>query len=128
MPAGGALRLLASDGNPFVTTALMSLKRFLPEGSDNGVLVAAPQYSAVMVYPVRAGVPEQAVALHNLTRSLHAAAPDPCTEEIFWWYEGEYQPVQILTDPADRTVQVRVPESMAPVVARLAGPDRPDAG
>lgn len=122
LPSGGAVRLLASDGNPFVTTALMSLKRFLPEGSDNGALVAAPQYSAVMVYPVRAQVPEQAVALHNLTRSMFAAASDPCTEDIFWWYDGEFQPVRILTDPADGTVQVRVSESMAPVVARLGGP------
>ena len=44
------------------------------------------------------------------------------TEDIFWWYDGEFQPVRILTDPADGTVQVRVPESMAPVVARLGGP------
>ena len=123
LPAGGAVRLLALDGNPFVTTALMSLKRFLPEGSENGALVAVPQYSAVMVYPVRARLPEQAVALHNLTRSMYAAASDPCTEGIFWWYEGEYQPVRIVTDPAEKTVQVRVPESMAPVVARLGGPD-----
>lgn len=123
MPSGGAVRLLASDGNPFVTTALMSLKRFLPEGSDNGALVAAPQYSAVMVYPVRARLPEQAVTLHNLTRSMRAAASDPCTEQIFWWYEGEYQPVQIVTDPTEKTMQVRVPESMAPVVARLDAPD-----
>ncbi|MCG5461958.1 hypothetical protein AB0K35_04160 [Micromonospora sp. NPDC053740] len=119
LPTGGSVRLLASDGNPFVTTALMSVKRFLPEGADNGALVAAPQYSAVMLHSVSGRLHDSAVALHRLANSMFVAATDPCTDQIFWWHGGEFHPVRIVVEQSAGTVQVRLPEVLAPVVERL---------
>ncbi len=122
LPTGGSVRLLAADGNPFVTTALMSVKRFLPEGADHGALVAAPQYGAVLLHPVDGRVREAAVAVHRLTGSLFAAAADPCSDQVFWWYAGEFHPVRVLPAEAGGVVPVRLPEALASVVARLDGP------
>ncbi|MGY0006886.1 hypothetical protein [Micromonospora sp. I033] len=122
LPTGGSVRLLAADGNPFVTTALMSVKRFLPEGADHGALVAAPQYSAVLLHRVSNRPQDVAVALHRLAGSMYAAAADPCTDQVFWWYGGEFHPVRVVPGEAGGAVQVRLPETLAPVVARL---DRP---
>ncbi|MFJ8581100.1 hypothetical protein [Micromonospora sp. NPDC093277] len=119
LPGGGSVRLLASDGNPFVTTALMSVKRFLPDGADNGALVAAPQYSAVMLHRVVGRVQDRAVALHRLANSMFAAATDPCTDQIFWWHGGEFHPVRVVAGESAGAVQVRMPEALAPVVERL---------
>ncbi|MFU8854825.1 hypothetical protein ACNAW0_28235 [Micromonospora sp. SL1-18] len=111
--------IAASAGNPFVTAALMSVKRFLPEGADNGALVAAPQYSAVMLHRVVGHVQDSAVALHRLANSMFAAATDPCTDQIFWWHGGEFHPVHIVAGESAGAVQVRVPEALTPVVERL---------
>lgn len=122
LPGGGSVRLLAADGNPFVTTALMSVKRFLPEGAEHGALVAAPQYSAVLLHRVDNRVRDAVVALHRLTASMFEAAPDPCSERVFWWHAGEFHPVRVVPGEPGGAVQVRMPEALAPVVARL---DRP---
>ncbi|MFD2767097.1 hypothetical protein [Micromonospora eburnea] len=119
LPTGGSVRLLASDGNPFVTTALMSVKRFLPDGADNGALIAAPQYSAVMLHRVVGRVQDSAVALHRLANSMFTAAADPCTDQLFWWHGGEFHPVRVVAGESAGAVQVRVPEALAPVVERL---------
>ncbi|MFI6262426.1 hypothetical protein [Micromonospora sp. NPDC051006] len=118
MPGGGSVRLLAADGNPFVTTALMSLKRFLPDAAEYGALVAAPRYSAVLLHRVDAPVNDSAVALQRLAMSMFTAADDRCSDEIFWWHDGEFHPVRIVAGEAG-TVQVRVPEALAAVVERL---------
>ncbi|NES27158.1 hypothetical protein GCE86_14225 [Micromonospora terminaliae] len=122
LPGGGSVRLLAADGNPFVTTALMSVQRFLPEAAEHGALVAAPQYSAVLLHRVDHRVQDAAVALHRLVASMVEAATDPCSEQVFWWHGGEFHPVRVVPGEAGGAVQVRLPEALAPVVARL---DRP---
>ncbi|MFE9955202.1 hypothetical protein [Micromonospora sp. NPDC005299] len=122
LPTGGSVRLLAADGNPFVTTALMSVKRFLPEGADHGALVAAPQYGAVLLHRVDNRVQDAAVALHRLAGSMFTAAADPCSDQVFWWHAGEFHPVRVVPGESGAAVRVRMPEALAPVVARL---DRP---
>ncbi|MEU4370761.1 hypothetical protein [Micromonospora chersina] len=122
LPTGGSVRLLAADGNPFVTTALMSVRRFLPEAAEHGALVAAPRYSAVLLHPVDEGLREAAVALHRLAGSLFEAAADPCSEQVFWWRDGEFHPVRVVPGESGGAVQVRLPEALAPVVARLDSP------
>ncbi|MET8834134.1 hypothetical protein ABZV78_09485 [Micromonospora sp. NPDC004540] len=122
LPTGGSVRLLAADGNPFVTTALMSVKRFLPEGAENGALVAAPQYSAVLLHPVDNRLQDAAVALHRLAGTMFAAAVDPCTDQLFWWHGGEFHPVRVMAGEPGGAVQVRLPEALAPVVERLHRP------
>ncbi|GGR99943.1 hypothetical protein GCM10010169_50820 [Micromonospora fulviviridis] len=122
LPTGGSVRLLAADGNPFVTTALMSVKRFLPDGADHGALVAAPQYSAVLLHRVDQGLRDGAVALHRLAGSMFEAAADPCSDQVFWWRDGEFHPVRVVPGESGGAVQVRLPEALAPVVARLDPP------
>lgn len=122
LPTGGSVRLLAADGNPFVTTALMSVKRFLPEGADHGALVAAPQYSAVLLHRVDQGLRDAAVALHRLAGSMFEAAADPCSDQVFWWRDGEFHPVRVVPGESGGAVQVRLPEALAPIVARLDPP------
>ncbi|MFI7608062.1 hypothetical protein ACIBTV_23365 [Micromonospora sp. NPDC049366] len=135
LPNGASVRLLAADGNPFVTTTLMSLRRFLPAAgtdagshaagsgvvADHGALVAAPRYSAVMLHRVDARVLDTAVAIDRVARSMFVAASDPCTDRLFWWYGNEFHPVRVVPGEAGGPAQVRVPEALAAVVARLGG-------
>ncbi|MEV5692063.1 hypothetical protein [Micromonospora globbae] len=120
LPTGASVRLLAADGNPFVTTALMSVRRFLPDDAEYGALVAAPRYSAVLLHAVDAEVEKTIAALRHLTTSMVTAATDPCTDEIFWWYDGEFHPLRVVAGEAGGG-EVRVPQALAPVVARLTG-------
>ncbi|MFC3502764.1 hypothetical protein ACFOOK_17535 [Micromonospora krabiensis] len=130
LPNGAAVRLLAADGNPFVTTTLMSLKRFLPaagtdatgsDAADHGALVAAPRYSAVMLRRVDARVLDTAVAFDRVARSMFVAASDPCTDQVFWWYGNEFHPLRVVPGDGGGTAQVRVPEALRAVVAQLGG-------
>jgi hypothetical protein len=91
----GTIRMLARDGSPYVTTALLSLPRFTDGPSPHGVLVSAPRYSAVMLHRVRSGaVRAFAGPFTELTRATSAAADDPCTSQVFWWHDGTMHPLE----------------------------------
>ncbi|MCW3815817.1 hypothetical protein ONA91_15325 [Micromonospora sp. DR5-3] len=62
------------------------------------------------------------MAPHRLAGSLFRAAADPCSDQVFWWYDGEFHPVRVVPGEPGAAVQVRMPEALALVVARL---DRP---
>lgn len=119
LPGGRSVRLLAGDGKPFVTTTLLSLKRFLPDDATHGALVAAPRYSAVMLHSVDAQVHDSAAAFHRLASSMFNAADDPCSDMVFWWHGGELHPLRVEAADDGSAMEVRVPEALAPVVRQL---------
>ncbi|GGQ71376.1 hypothetical protein [Couchioplanes azureus] len=119
LPGGGSVRLLAGDGNPFVTTTLLSLKRFLPDNATHGALVATPRYSAVMLHRVDARLHDNAVAFYRLASSMFSAADDPCSDTIFWWHDGELHPLRVVTADDGSALEVRVPEALTPVLNQL---------
>lgn len=119
LPGGGSVRLLARDGNPFVTTTLLSLKRFVPDDATHGALVAAPRYSAVMLHSVDARVQHSAVAFHRLASSMFKAADDPCSDTVFWWHDGEFHPLRVVPADDGSAMEVRVPEALRPVLHQL---------
>ncbi|WP_157740297.1 hypothetical protein [Micromonospora auratinigra] len=119
LPAGGSVRLLAADGNPYVTTALMSVPRFLPEAGEYGALVAAPRYSAVLLHQVGADLRDTAVAFDRVTRSMFDAADDRCTDRIFWWHDRVFHPVRVLPGTDGGPAELRVPPALAPLADRL---------
>lgn len=112
---GFQLRMVAKDGCPFVTTALLSLRRFMPQPVDDA-LVIAPRYSAIALLPLTAKDEIRiATVLAGVARDMYANAPDQCSAGVYWWHDGTFHPLDL---DDDGTVVLEV--ELAAVAAALA--------
>ncbi|WP_433260123.1 hypothetical protein ACQPZF_23215 [Actinosynnema sp. CS-041913] len=119
VPGGMSTRLIAHDGNPYVHTVLMSLKRFTPGEAPFGALVSVPRRSAVLLHEVYTrDVLDFLVPFSRMARSLHDGASDPFGPEVYWWAAGRYHEVRIEDTGAD-TARAHLPAEVRPIVDRL---------
>ena len=97
--AGGfQIRMIAKDGCPYVTSALMSLARFLPVPADDA-LVIVPRFSAVALTPmVRRADIRLAGPLAQIAASLYDGSVDACSPGVFWWHDGDFHVVDLDDD------------------------------
>ncbi|OIV38910.1 hypothetical protein BIV57_03320 [Mangrovactinospora gilvigrisea] len=86
---GDRVRVVARDGNPYVTGVLFDLERFVPaEERPRGLLVGLPCHSRVLLYAVRGeALLRVAPVMAAQVREEFDAAPDGCDPRLFWWHE-----------------------------------------
>lgn len=119
LTANDRIRLVAKDDNPFVSSILISIERFLPADTEFGALVSIPRYSAVLLYAVESDIAfDVAVALDRLTRSMFAESADPLSTQLFWWHSGNYHPIAVHAD-ASGGPKLSLPPELSPVVDLL---------
>lgn len=97
--AGGfQIRMLAKDGCPYVTAALMSLARFMPVPAKDA-LVIAPRFSAVAFTPmVSRDDVRLAGPLAQIASSLYDGSPDACSDGVYWWHDGDFYALDLDDD------------------------------
>lgn len=114
---GSRLRVIAKDDCPYVTTVLLSLRRFLPVQTDDA-LVITPRYSAVALVPLTSkaeiNLARQLAGLAAAT--LHHDATDPCSTGVYWCHDGTYYAVDFDDDGT-----VSLPPALADAINALAG-------
>ncbi|MDQ6657687.1 MAG: hypothetical protein M3Z00_05615 [Actinomycetota bacterium] len=116
--AGVTFRMIAVDGSPFTTTALLWPDTVAKFHGMVDAIVSAPRMSAVLVRPVLTqGDIGAARTLRSVAQVVFRDAPDPCTDEVYWWHAG-----QIFRVEFDRsTVGPVLPPELSQLVAALPG-------
>ncbi|TWP46228.1 hypothetical protein FKR81_36420 [Lentzea tibetensis] len=123
LPNGVVTRVVAQDGNPYVTTILLSLDRFTPGDAPHGTIVAVPQYSAVLLHEVRTrDVIDFLVPFSRIAKSMHDEARDPFGTAVYWWVAGTYHRVEI-EETGDDTAKAHLPVGLREVVDALPEAD-----
>lgn len=117
--AGETIRLLAKDDSEYVTTALLSLARFLPGPAPHGALVIAPSYSAVGVHEVRgSGSLDLIPTMSAMASDLASRDERPCSRSVYWWYEQVFHLVDV-SPGAEGRPMVHLPEELRGVAGSL---------
>jgi hypothetical protein len=76
--------VISRPGSPYVSSALLTIERYLSPPSPHGALLAVPRRSALVLYPLRSSRVSFAVqAFARLTRSWYEAAEDRCTPKVY---------------------------------------------
>lgn len=114
------VRLIAKDNNLYVATALMLVRRFLPDPSPYGALVAVPAGSVLLLYPVTSDRAVGFVAVfRRMNESLFRDAPDPLSTAVYWWHEGTLYPVIFEETEDPQRPQVHLVPALEAVVRSL---------
>lgn len=114
--AGVSFRMIAIDGSPLVTTAVLWPATLAGFPGVVDVLVCAPRFSAVLVRPVLTQSDIGAAAtLWSLVRMMAGDVDDPCSDAVFWNHAGRLHRVEF--DPG--THQPVLPPELGPVAAAL---------
>lgn len=109
-------RLLAVDGSPLVTTALLWADTLAGFPGMTDALVCAPRFSAVIVRPVlRQSDIGAARTLFSVARTMSTDCLDPCSDGVFWWRSGTFHRIDV-DAPAYQPV---LPAELGPVAAAL---------
>lgn len=112
---GHPLRLVSSPGQPFVTTALISLARFLPSRPAAGAVVLAPSYDTLVVRAVERRNDLNAIPMMTaMARERFAQADDACSPKVYYWHDGVFYPVRSEPNGA-----VSLPPELQPVLSSL---------
>lgn len=94
--------VLARDGDPLVSMAIVDRDNLLPQASlGAGVLIGVPRLSAVAYCPADAGQ-ARADALIRWIAETYKGAPDQCSPDLFW-LQGDalvQVPVTLATPPS----------------------------
>lgn len=102
-------------GSPYVSTALLDIRRFLPTPCPFGALIGIPRASMLIVHPVVSDavldfLPDFAEIVHE----MHDSAADACSHRAFWWADDVL--VEVSVRPGG---QVDVPRELEDLVRRL---------
>lgn len=113
---GVRFRMLAIDGCPLVTTALLWPAMTAQLQGYENFLVAAPRLSAVLVRPIeRQSDIGTATTLMSIARVVVGDADDPCCPDVLWWRQGRLHRIEF--DPGDP--QPVLPAELGDVAAAL---------
>lgn len=96
------ISVLARDGDPLVSMAIVDRDNLLPEASlGAGVLIGVPRLSAIAYCPADAGQ-ERADALTRWVAESYRGASDRCSTDIYWLQGDEMVqvPVTLATPPS----------------------------
>ena len=119
LPTGAVVRVIAQDGNPYVSYVLTSLTRFTAGDAPHGALVAVPQYSAVLVHEVKS---QEAVDLlvpfSRIAKSMRDDARDPFDTGVYWWANGVFHRVEI-EQTGDDTARAHLPSALRELIESL---------
>lgn len=86
---GTTLQMLAGE-SLYVTTQLLGLAGWLPDGLPGGALVAIPQHHRLLFYPIEdTGVIKAVTAMLRSTRELYHRGPGSLSPDLFWWRDGQ---------------------------------------
>ena len=101
------VRVITKEGSPYVTTALLSLPRFLDDNAPHGVLVIAPSYDHVAIHDVRGHgaielIPDLAVTAADLSRRSAL----PCSDGVFWWYGQQFHRIGVAEEAGEPVIDV----------------------
>lgn len=114
--AGVSLRMVAIDGNPVVTTAMLWPGTLAGFPAVVDVLVCAPRFSAVLVRPVLTQSDiGAATTLWSVVRMMLGDVDDPCSDGVFWWRAGGLHRIEF----DDDTHQPVLPPELGPAAAAL---------
>jgi hypothetical protein len=105
--AGERVRVIAKEGSPYVTTALLSIPRFLDDNAPHGVLVIAPSYDHVAIHDVRGHaaielIPDLATTATDLCRR----STMPCSDGVFWWYGQQFHRIGVAEEAGEPVIDV----------------------
>ncbi|MEU7478315.1 hypothetical protein AB0A63_20185 [Lentzea sp. NPDC042327] len=119
LPNGVVVRVVAQDGNPYVSAILMSLTRFTAGDAPHGILVAVPQYSAVLVHEVTSQeAVDFLVPFSRIAKSMRDDARDPFDSGVYWWAEGTFHRVEIEVTGED-TARAHLPTALRSLIEAL---------
>lgn len=89
------ISILARDGDPLVSMAIVDRDNLLPEASlGAGVLIGVPRLSAIAYCPADAGQ-ERADALTRWVAESYRGASDQCSPDIYWLQGDEMVQVSV---------------------------------
>ena len=101
------VRVIAKEGSPYVTTALLSLPRFLDDNAPHGVLVIAPSYDHVAIHDVRGhGAIELIPDLAATAADLSRRSAMPCSDGVFWWYGQQFHRIGVAEEAGEPVIDV----------------------
>jgi hypothetical protein len=105
--AGERVRVIAKEGSPYVTTALLSIPRFLDDNAPHGVLVIAPSYDHVAIHDVRGHaaielIPDLAATAADLSRR----SAMPCSDGVYWWYGQQFHRIGVAEEAGEPVIDV----------------------
>jgi hypothetical protein len=105
--AGERVRVIVKEGSPYVTTALLSIPRFLDDNAPHGVLVIAPSYDHVAIHDVRGHaaielIPDLAATAADLSRR----SAMPCSDGVFWWYGQQFHRIGVAEEGGEPVIDV----------------------
>ncbi|KOV78217.1 hypothetical protein [Nocardia sp. NRRL S-836] len=119
LPNGVVVRVVAQDGNPYVSAILMSLDRFTAGDAPHGVLVAVPQYSAVVLHEVTSqDAVDFLVPFSRIAKSMRDDARDPFDTGLYWWANGVFHRVEI-EETGEDTARAHLPSALRDLVEAL---------
>ena len=88
-----AIYVVGSD-HPFASNALLEIEEHGEWVGKGGAIVAAPTQQGTMIYPVRdLRVMNALQAFFRMVPDIYAACPGSLTPEVFWYHNGEYEPL-----------------------------------
>jgi hypothetical protein len=111
-PAG--FRVLAIDGSPFVSTALLWPDTTAQYPGMTDALVCAPRLSTVFVRPV---LTKSDIGAAGLLASVAGEVADGAADRVFWWHLGRFH----LIDFDEGDGQPVLPAELGPIVDALPG-------
>lgn len=119
LPNGVVVRVVAQDGNPYVSAILMSLPRFTAGDAPHGLLVAVPQYSAVLLHEVTSrDAVDFLVPFSRIAKSMRTDARDPLDAGVYWWVNGVFHRVEI-EETGEDTARAHLPSTLRELVEAL---------
>lgn len=107
-------------GSPYVSAALLDIRRFLPGSCPYGAFVGAPRASMLILHPIRSDaalrfVPDFAEIVHE----MHDSAPDACSHRTYWWADDALLEVEVRPGDGPPETRVVIPPSFADLARRL---------
>lgn len=118
LPGGGAVRLAAAEGSPYVSAAITSIAQLMGTPLPYGALVGVPRHSAILMCEVTSRASLDNVALlADMIADMYAGADDPCAEGLYWFVNGDLHPVQVQRD--GDVARVVLPEALRSIAASL---------
>lgn len=116
---GVVVRVIAQDGNPYVSAILMSLDRFTAGDAPHGTLVAIPQYSAVLLHEVKSQeAVDFLVPFSRIAKSMREDARDPLDTSVYWWANGEFHEV-FIEETGEGTARAHLPTALRDLIEAL---------
>lgn len=96
--AGGGVQI---DGDFFAATRILDPTSVIDAGPD-GLIIAIPTTSKFTAIPVASMTEADLLALVDISVKEFDAAPDPASEDVFWWHDGTLDVITV----TDSTVQL----------------------